>query len=147
MSRWRRLQPMRLDESHKTPICYQHGFFAWGIIMNNEILNAALKERDKLKAEMEKSPTYRRLAAIENVIAAYGGATSAEKMSKGEQILSYAKQCIAEKGGFAKMADIHQYLADHGVVVAKPALSAYLSGFREYLNPDRTKGWSIKEGR
>jgi hypothetical protein len=111
--------------------------------MTDLMLETAIRERNKLKAEMEKSPIYRRLQAIENVIAAYGGVTSAEPRSKGQQILALSKACIRENGGYGKMAVIHQYLQGHGVTVEKPALSAYLSGFEE-LVADRAKGWSIK---
>lgn len=125
--------------------------------MADKFMELAKKERDRLRAELQKSNIYLRLKWLEDFIAANDKSrTSAEPVTassngaiyktKRDKIEGYARECIKLKDNKATMRDIHQHLENRGVRINQKTLSAYLSLGKERMNTtynEQTKEWSV----
>ncbi len=126
--------------------------------MTNEFLQAAYKERNRLKEALLHLPIYKQLQAIEKFIADYNDGNSQvrfdfsktikakapEITTKREKIIKFSKEYIVMSGGNANFRKIREHLLSNGVDVTEAALSAYLSAEKDIFVPDRVKGWGLK---
>lgn len=129
--------------------------------MTRSFLDEALRERNRLQAELEASDAYRRLQLLEGLIAAYQGkeasSSKARRIARGaesgammsaralpstkiQDIVHLAIDCIEKEGGAASKRQIHDFIAAQGMEVSDAALSGYLSKSFQ-LRYDATKGW------
>lgn len=107
------------------------------------LLDKALEERSEVEAELASHPLQKRLVILTDIIAKLGGEVTQKGSSKKDIIHQLAKKCIAEQGGYAKLAAIYDYVVRHGVKVSSGTTKAYLYDFTD-LKSSRKKGWSVK---
>jgi hypothetical protein len=115
--------------------------------MSKNFLDEARKEYARLQAELEATELYQRMMLLEQVIAAYDGQPTPrraralpEGVTKEQEIVRLAFECIDGQGGFAYKRAIHQRIGEQGIHVSDAALSAYLSK-ADGLAFDKTRGW------
>lgn len=137
----------------------------------NDMLIAALKERDQLKAKLAQEPTFQRLMLVEQVIEAYGGsgvqaqnspgavahpamsaiqASVAKRGTKTALIISQTAEYLRTTNRRATSGEIAKVLAERGVDVggAVPAktLASYLT-HSDLFDNVQGEGYGLKEWR
>lgn len=110
---------------------------------HQSLLDKALEERSEVEAELAGHPLQKRLIILTDIIAKLGGEVTQKGSSKKNIIHQLAKRCIAEQGGYAKLAVIYSYVSNHGVKVSVGTTKSYLYDFTD-LKSSRKKGWSAK---
>lgn len=127
--------------------------------MADKLLDAAIKERDSIIAEIGKLALYQRLQRVEQVIKLLGSdSASATKdaddaikptrktvtETKEVRILKLARECIRSNSGYAPMRTIHTHIQKNGIEVSDASLSAYLSRSPLFVYNAGRKAWQEK---
>lgn len=121
--------------------------------MDDNILDFAHKEKERLEAALANNADFQKLKAVEGIIASYGkAATKATRYvkqvdaapragSKRQQVWEYAKQCIAENNGAASKQEIEAYLKERNIEMPAPHLASYLSQAPDLSFDGVTRKW------
>ncbi|MBY0354444.1 MAG: hypothetical protein K2Q12_01790 [Rickettsiales bacterium] len=130
--------------------------------MSKLFLDEAHKEHARLQIEWESSALYQRMEMLKEIIALYEGHADPKQETRGaqarskaktmraqggaitkeEEVLRLARECIKANDDAAHKRAIHQYIALYGVEVSDAALSAYLSK-ADFLSYDKEEGWRV----
>lgn len=129
----------------------------------DDILKAALRERDALQAQLAAHPAFKRLRAVEQIIELYGQSVGMDQSvrpqtqarvaaprrgSKTQQILSATAEYLRFKGARAQSGELVEMLGRNGIDVGgkKPSatLASYLSHSGQFDNKPR-EGYGLKE--
>lgn len=137
--------------------------------MSKEMVEVAKKERQRLIDELHSTPTWKRLAKVEELLKEYGGlveravlsaATKAQPpVAKGPQVVRtlqkgetkqdkidrLAMEYVKSHGPNVSGRKIHEYVQSHGIEVSQPSFSAYMSKNKALVFDVREKGWNLRD--
>lgn len=133
---------------------------------SDPLLDMANSERNKLLAELEADPRFKRLRVLDEIIEKLGGAPegrpplgpfsevgsepSFRQGGKTELIANAVERFLRDRPGWHHASEIYEYVTSRGIEIGgknpKSNLTAHMSSAGRFVS-DRAKGWRLKTER